>query len=135
MPCIFCKIVAHEIPNHTVFENEQVLAFLDVFPLTKGHTVVIPKQHVARLEDMTSEAWGELQQGVLEAARRVNEAIHPDGFNIGINNGEAAGQAVPHMHWHIIPRWQADGGGSIHSILKKPATPIDVTSVAQLFLA
>lgn len=116
--CLFCKIVAKEIPNYTVFENEDVLAFLDIHPCAKGHTVVIPKKHFSWLTDMDSIAYQALAEGVRLAAARVQEVIGPDAMNIGLNDGTASGQAVPHVHWHIIPRWKNDGGGSMHSIIR-----------------
>lgn len=133
MNCIFCKIIGKEIPNYTVYEDESVLAFLDVFPCMKGHTVVIPKKHVSKISELNDEEWGKLMLGVKRANARVQEVLKPDATNIGINNGEEAGQAVPHVHWHIFPRWKGDGGGSVHSIIKKPQEKIEVKEVAKLF--
>lgn len=132
-PCLFCKIIAQEIPNYTVFENEYVLAFLDIHPCSTGHTVVVPKKHFATVEEMaTTSDWPELMQGLQATVRRLNEVIKPDGLNIGLNNGAAAGQAVPHLHWHLIPRAEGDGGGSMHSIIKK-SVDTTVEEVAELF--
>lgn len=132
MNCIFCKIIAKEIPNHTVYEDDFVLAFLDIFPCAKGHTVVIPKKHVGSLTDLTAEESRLVYSGLDSAFRKVMSVLKPDGANIGINNGAAAGQAVPHVHWHIIPRYEGDGGGSMHSIVKNPGdTP--VVEIAKLF--
>lgn len=131
--CLFCKIVAGEIPNYTVYEDENVLAFLDIFPCTKGHTVVVPKKHCASLWDISTEDFMRVAAGVQTAAGKVRSAINPDAMNIGINNGAAAGQAVAHMHWHIIPRWEKDGGGSMHSIVRSHGADADPKQVAQLF--
>lgn len=132
MDCIFCKIINHEIPNYTVYENENVLAFLDVHPCSKGHTVVIPKKHAADISELSDTEWQVLIQGVREVAKKVDEVIKPAGMNIGINNKPAAGQAVPHLHWHIIPRYENDGGGSMHSIVQS-AEKIEVSDIAKLF--
>jgi histidine triad (HIT) family protein len=118
MSCIFCKIVAKEIPNFTVYEDENILAFLDINPMTTGHTVVVPKEHFAALWGMNTETFDLMARGLRAAAGRVQARLKPDGMNIGINNGKAAGQAVPHVHWHIVPRWEGDSGGSVHSIIK-----------------
>ena len=120
MDCIFCKIINKEVPSFTIFEDDNVVAFLDIFPVAKGHVVVIPKKHYANLWDMSTEAFQDIAAGLRFAAGRVQARLKPDGMNIGINNGEAAGQAVPHVHWHIIPRYTGDGGGNMHSIIKNP---------------
>ena len=131
--CIFCKIIAGEIPNYTVYEDNFVLAFLDIFPHAKGHTVVIPKKHFGSLADMSVEEYQKMNKGIFQAVARVREILKPEGFNIGINDGPVAGQVVPHVHWHIFPRWAGDGGGSLHSIIKKPEKAIDVAELAKLF--
>lgn len=115
--CIFCRIVAGEIPSYKVYEDEHVMAFLDVHPCAKGHTVVIPREHVSDIKDMTTESWAFLMRGLRNAILRIEEVIKPAGYNLGVNNRAAAGQAVPHTHWHIIPRYDKDGGGSMHSII------------------
>lgn len=132
MDCLFCKILNKEIPNYTVYEDENVLAFLDIFPCAKGHTVVIPKKHFENFFDINTETFQGIAAGLRAAAGRVQARLMPDGMNIGINNGEVAGQAVPHVHWHIIPRYQGDGGGSMHSIIKNPGGQT-VQDVYELF--
>lgn len=131
--CLFCKIVAGEISSHKVYEDAHVLAFLDIFPCTKGHTVLIPKKHVATLWDINTETFELVAAGLQTAAGKVQAILKPDGMNIGLNNGKAAGQAVGHMHWHILPRWEGDGGGSMHSIIRNDKG-VDVKEVAKLFL-
>ncbi|HSR88905.1 MAG TPA: HIT family protein [Candidatus Udaeobacter sp.] len=133
MDCLFCKIINKEIPNYTVWEDENVLAFLDIHPCAKGHTVVVPKKHAATLWDMRTEEFDLMAHSLRAAAGRVQARLKPDGMNIGINNDKAAGQAVGHVHWHIIPRWQGDGGGSMHSIIRKTDLE-DVKEVAKLFI-
>lgn len=130
--CLFCKIIAGEIPNYTVYENDHVLAFLDIHPCTKGHTVVVPKQHVNSLLEMEEEHWQQTMHGVRLAMKRVQQVLNPEAMNIGINERSAAGQTVPHVHWHILPRWEGDGGGSVHSIIRN-GNAGEVKEVAELF--
>jgi len=108
---IFAKIAAGEIPCHKVFENEHVLAFLDVNPLSEGHTLVIPKRAVERLEDLTPDEAAELGRQLSAITRKVMEATGAPGCNILQNNGSVAGQEVPHVHFHVIPRRAGDGLG------------------------
>lgn len=119
MDCIFCKIVAKEIPNYTMYEDEAVLAFLDIFPHAEGHTVVIPKTHGETVFDLTDETIAQVHIAVKKVMEKINQILKPDGFSLGWNHGEAGGQAVPHLHVHVMPRWNGDGGGSMHSILPK----------------
>lgn len=133
MTCIFCKIVAGEIPNYTVFENEHVLAFLDIHPCSKGHTVIVSKKHIERLSDMDPGTWAAVMLGVQGALGRVYDVLKPEAVNVGINDGPAAGQTVPHIHWHILPRYKGDGGGSVHSIIRTKDS-VDVPMLAKLFV-
>lgn len=130
--CLFCKILRKEIPNHTVYEDEFVLAFLDIFPCAKGHTVVIPKIHVEVFAEMNEDVTQKFFVGVKNAFSRIEKVLVPQGCNIGWNDGKAAGQAVPHLHVHILPRWENDGGGSMHSIIKNPGE-MKIEEVAKLF--
>ncbi len=118
--CIFCKIIAGEIPNYTVYEDKNILAFLDIAPHTKGHTVVVPKKHYERLSDMDLEVWQGIAVGLKKVQEKLDMVLKPVGFNIGVNDGKVAGQVVPHVHWHVFPRYEKDGGGSIHSIINNP---------------
>ena len=130
--CLFCKIINKEIPNYTVYEDDNALAFLDIHPCAKGHTVVVPKKHLADLSEMSAEDWRQMSAGLAAVMAKIYQVLKPDGINLGINNGKAAGQAVGHAHWHLIPRWQGDGGGSMHSIIRN-ADGVDVKEVAKLF--
>jgi len=114
--CVFCSIVAGEIPARTVYETDDVVAFLDVNPLARGHTVVIPKSHAGRVEDLGGDLAGDLFGAVASLTPRIQEAVDADGANVGVNDGEAAGQEVPHVHGHVVPRFEGDGGGPIHAI-------------------
>lgn len=115
-----------------MYEDEHTLAFLDIHPCSKGHTVVVPKKHFGALEELTHDEFGAMMSGLQNAMKRVQGVIQSDGLNIAINNGEAAGQAVPHVHWHILPRWNGDGGGSAHSIIRAKDVG-DVAETAKLF--
>lgn len=132
MDCLFCKIVAGEIPNYTVYQDEDTLAFLDIHPCATGHTVVIPKRHVENMSDMSEAEQAVLARAIQAAAQKVYSAVQCAGMNIGINDRAAAGQAVPHAHWHLIPRFNNDGGGSMHSIIRN-VQAIPAAETAQLF--
>jgi len=114
--CIFCSIVAGDIPARTVYETDDVLAFLDVNPLARGHTLVIPTAHAAHIGDLETDLAGAVFEAVTDLTPRVQAAVDADAATIGINDGEAAGQEVPHVHAHIIPRFDGDGGGPIHAV-------------------
>jgi histidine triad (HIT) family protein len=104
---IFAKILRGEAPAARVFEDEHVLAFMDVFPQARGHTLVIPKHSTARnLLDEEPRILGALMAGVQRVARAVRAALNPDGIVVTQFNGAAAGQTVHHLHFHIIPRWE-----------------------------
>ncbi len=126
MNCVFCRIVRGELPAHKIYEDSETLAFLDIHPMTDGHTLVIPKAHAERLSELSPELVGRLFQTVQKVAGRLAGALGAPAFNIGMNDGRAAGQAVPHLHVHIIPRFPNDGGGSMHSIIyTSPKRPLD----------
>lgn len=115
--CLFCKIISGEIPAKIVYEDDTSIAFLDIAPCTEGHTVVIPKKHYENFTDMNEKDAGNLFASVKKIASAVEKATGADGSNIGLNNGKAAGQEVPHVHIHIIPRKDGDNGGAIQSII------------------
>ncbi|MFH0890405.1 MAG: HIT family protein [Candidatus Liptonbacteria bacterium] len=118
--CIFCRLVAKEIPCVSIYETAQALAFLDIHPRAVGHTMVIPKVHAATLTDLSESEITPLFSVVKKVAQKIQTALRPDGMTIGINQGEASGQTIPHLHVHIIPRFKDDGGGSIHSVVDNP---------------
>jgi histidine triad (HIT) family protein len=115
--CIFCQIAQGQLESRLVYESEETLAFLDINPLAPGHTIVIPKAHMERLEDLPAEQIGPLFEVVRLVTAKVQQAMKVEATTIGINNGRAAGQAISHLHVHIVPRRAGDGGGSIHSIV------------------
>ena len=103
--CIFCAIAAGEIPSFKVYEDDLVLAYLDINPFTLGHTLVIPKAHSTGLLDTPPDVLKEIIVRVQKVAAHLKSALPCDGFNILQNNGEAAGQTVHHLHFHIVPRY------------------------------
>jgi histidine triad (HIT) family protein len=107
--CIFCKIVAGEIPSHKVYEDDDVLAFLDITPVNPGHTLVIPKHHYENLLDLPEAEAQKLLSVIKKIAPAIMGAVGAKGFNLGLNNGVSAGQVVGHVHFHIIPRLENDG--------------------------
>ncbi len=109
--CIFCKIIAGDIPCWKVLETETVLAFLDVGPLAEGHVLVIPKEHHATLDGMPEDLAADCARVVVRVSRAVREALGADGWNVLQNNGRVSGQAVDHVHFHVIPRRDGDGLG------------------------
>ena len=107
--CIFCKIVKGQIPSIKIYENESVLAFPDIGPISQGHTLIIPKDHFARLDDCPVEVLSSIIAVLGKIAKAVSGAMASDGYNVLCNNGRAAGQLVEHIHFHIIPRKNNDG--------------------------
>ena len=103
--CVFCAIAEGEIPSFKIYEDELVLAYLDINPFSKGHTLVIPKEHSEGLLDIPDETLANLTARVKKIAAHLKNALPCDGFNILQNNGEAAGQTVMHIHFHIVPRY------------------------------
>lgn len=129
--CIFCKIIDGEIPSTKVFENEHVLAFLDISQVTKGHTLVIPKVHKENLYELTPEIAKNLFEVVPEIARAMKQEFQPVGLNLLNNNGEANGQSVFHFHMHLIPRHgENDGFGAVWKTHTRDYTPDDLKQIA-----
>lgn len=118
MDCLFCKFVNKELGvAYPLYEDDQALAFLDIHPRAPGHAMVIPKAHRGNILDLKPEEVGPLFRAVQKVTAIVKSALAPEGFTIGINHGKVSGQAVDHLHVHIIPRFSGDGGGSIHSVV------------------
>lgn len=129
--CLFCKIISGKIPSYKIYEDDAVFAFLDINPASEGHTLVAPKKHFSRFTDMNA---GEVCS-LFEVAREITAAVEKsslaEGSNIGINNGEAAGQEVPHVHVHVIPRRKGDGGTGIKSIVWTEPDITNLEAVAE----
>ena len=117
MDCIFCKIVNGTISAKKLQETSYSLAFLDAFPLTRGHTLVIPKNHYVKVQDMSELDGKDLFETVRVLARKL-ESIYPSSL-VAIHNGKESGQEIPHVHVHVIPRDSSDGAGPVHSMFKK----------------
>lgn len=116
MECIFCNIVAKKASAHIVYENDKVLAFLDIFPSSPGHTMVIHKRHGNSVLDYSEKELGEVMSGVKVMSGKLQNVFACDSITIGINHLEKKG--VPHLHVHLIPRWDTDGGSFVQSIVK-----------------
>ncbi|MBU0459955.1 MAG: HIT family protein [Nanoarchaeota archaeon] len=130
--CLFCKIVKKEIPCHNIYEDKNNLAFLDIQPHAQGHTVVISKTHAPSITELEDQKLQSLIIAVKKAMKLIKEKLSPTGFTIGINHGKISGQTVDHLHIHILPRYEGDGGGNVHSIIKNPGDK-SVEEVAELF--
>ncbi|HUG96089.1 MAG TPA: HIT family protein [Nitrososphaera sp.] len=129
--CVFCKIASGKIPARVVMQNDRAVALLDAFPLAPGHTLVIPKSHYAKVQDMGEQD----AMAVFEITRKVVGAVEA-GSQVGasaiaIHNGSDAGQEIPHVHVHIVPRKKGDGAGAIHSMFKSrpKLSPQDMDSL------
>ena len=117
--CIFCKILADEIPSSVVYEDDMFRAILDVSPAAKGHVIILPKKHAANIFELPDEEAQKILIVARKIAKALKETYHCDGVNILQNNGEAAGQTVMHFHMHVIPRYA--GGEDMVSWDPKPA--------------
>ncbi len=109
--CVFCKIADGRIPAHRVWENDACLAFLDIAPLARGHTLLISKKHFRDIRDVSPDGLAELTRELPRLAGAIMRATGAPGLNVLQNTGESAGQAVFHLHFHLIPRTQGDGLG------------------------
>jgi len=107
--CIFCKIVKGEIPCYKIYEDKNFLAFLDIQPISKGHTLIIPKKHYNTFLETPPDLLAKMTPIIQKIGVAVQKATQANGFNIGLNNGTAAGQIIMHTHFHIIPRFNNDG--------------------------
>lgn len=108
--CVFCKIVSRESPSHVVYEDQDYVAFLDRFPISRGHTLVCPKKHGETIWDMDEGGIGGLFRTVAKVSKAIVAASDADGFRLVQNNGEAANQVVAHVHVHVIPVKMEDRG-------------------------
>jgi histidine triad (HIT) family protein len=116
--CVFCKIASGDIPARVVMQSDRAIALLDAFPLAAGHTLVIPKSHYAKVQDMTEQDATAVFEITWKIAGAVESGSQVSASTIAIHNGSEAGQEIPHVHVHIVPRKSGDGAGSIHSMFK-----------------
>lgn len=106
--CLFCKIIQGQIPASLILETDDAVAFLDIHPVIKGHTLLVPKPHHAHLTELPPSVAANTAALLPKLCRAVQIATGADGYNVIINNGQAAGQTINHGHWHIIPRFHND---------------------------
>lgn len=125
--CIFCKIIAGEIPSYTLYEDEKFKVILDMGPATKGHALILPKNHYANFYEQPEEDSVDTIKLAKKMMQRMTDKLKCDGFNIVQNNGEVAGQTIFHYHMHLIPRYNNDG-----EILKYVAGKPDSEELAQI---
>ena len=116
MDCIFCKIANKEIPSKIITETNKSIAFLDAFPLSRGHTLVIPKHHYEKVQDMTDMDNTDLFNTVHKVISKVDKLT--GATLLAIHNGKDSGQEIPHVHVHLIPRQPSDHAGPVHSMFK-----------------
>lgn len=126
---IFTRIIRGEIPSQRVFENEHVLAFLDLAPLADGHTLVVPKRQVEQLHELPADEAAEIGRVLGLLGERIRRATGAEGYNVLQNNGSAAGQVVMHVHFHLIPRRAGDGLGYRWNAQKR--TPEQLAEMAE----
>ena len=116
MDCIFCKIITKDIPSKILYEDADTISFLDAFPVAKGHTLVIPKKHYSKIQDLPSSVNQKLFETVHKMTGKVDSL--QGSTLIAIHNGKESGQEVPHVHVHLIPRSTIDSAGPVHSMFK-----------------
>ena len=116
MDCIFCKIISKEVSAKILYEDDDTISFLDAFPVAKGHTLVIPKEHHAKLQDLPSNTNQKLFDTVHKMIEKVDSL--QGSTLVAIHNGKESGQEVPHVHAHLIPRSTDDSAGPVHSMFK-----------------
>ncbi|HLC95990.1 MAG TPA: HIT family protein [Candidatus Nanoarchaeia archaeon] len=122
MECVFCKIIAGEIPSAKVYEDKGVIAFLDIAPGNEGHALVVPKKHHEFLTQVPEKELEPLFVCIQKVAKAQQAALGNQGFNVVLNNHTVAGQLVPHVHFHVIPRYDSDGVHIHWPHLKNPHT-------------
>lgn len=125
--CVFCKIIAGQLPAHKVYENDKIFAFLDISPVNQGHTLVVPRSHHTDLLETPDDVLADMIVRTKKIAEATIKAVNADGFNIGINTRPVAGQAVFHTHLHIIPRFSNDG---LRHWPAKKTTPEELEKIA-----
>ena len=116
--CIICKIIKKEIPSYKIFEDEDTIVFLDIYPSAPGHTMVSLKKHGLTILDYSQDELGKLWATVQKADKALIKSFNTKLITIGVNQFEEGG--VPHLHVHLIPRWKGDGGGIIQTVVKNP---------------
>lgn len=129
--CIFCKIVAGEIPSIRVYEDERVIAFMDINPLGEGHLLVIPRRHADTVLDIDPEDLKAVALAAQRLARGIKWGLHPAGLNLIQSNGRLAGQVINHFHLHLIPRWPEDALAQAMNWELTPGDPEQIKEAAK----
>ena len=131
--CIFCKIALKKIPTNIIIENDKAMAFLDAYPLSKGHTLVIPKDHYSKIQELDENSSQSLFNVLWKITNPIEKAMGVNSSTIAIHNGREAGQEIPHVHIHVIPRESGDGAGPVHSMFRnKPdVRSFDMSSLVE----
>lgn len=112
--CLFCQMIKGQIPCYKVYEDDHTFAFLDIYPVNKGHTLIVPKTHQRDIRDAEPESLQHLMRTAQKLAREYKQSLGAVGYNLKINNGKQAHQEVMHLHLHLIPRYKNDGLKLIH---------------------
>ncbi|OGY41555.1 MAG: HIT family hydrolase [Candidatus Buchananbacteria bacterium RBG_13_36_9] len=107
--CLFCQIINGQAPANKVYEDENVIAILDIHPVSLGHTLIVPKKHSMNMLDADDVVLQSMILATKKIAQAILEGLGYDAFNLELNNGRIAGQIIPHLHWHIVPRTAEDG--------------------------
>ena len=107
--CVFCKIIAGEIPSYKVYEDTEILAFLDINPTNPGHTLVVPKRHLVNIEEADEKILSRAMRVVKKVGASLKDNLAVPGYNVQVNNDPTAGRIVPHLHFHVVPRLAEDG--------------------------
>lgn len=124
--CLFCKIAQKELSAYILGESENFMAFLDIHPHSPGHTLVIPKEHYQNFKELDKNLGNEFVEFVQKMMKLLSQVFATQDFTLGVNEGSLSGQTVQHFHFHILPRFKNDGGGSIHSVVfNKPEESLE----------
>lgn len=107
--CIFCKIVKKELNSYIVYETDKTMGFLDIRPITAGHTLVIVKSHYSLMDNLPDEYFNDMMSTIQKVGNAIKSSLNVPAYNLVLNNGKIAGQLIPHLHFHIIPRTKGDG--------------------------
>lgn len=122
MDCLFCEIIQKKKDAFILYEDDAAVAVLDMSPRAKGHALVLPKKHTETIFGLTDAEMGPFMVAVRNTALLLEKKLSPRGFTIGINHGKVSGQFVEHLHVHIMPRYEGDGGGSLHTVVNAPSS-------------
>jgi histidine triad (HIT) family protein len=129
MNCIFCRIIEREAPASIVYEDDETIAFMDIYPVARGHTLVVPKTHAAGLFDISPEVCARTMLTAAKVSKAIRYALKPDGMNLWQSTGRAANQDVFHFHVHLIPRWYGDGLTAPHGRARSARDTLDDIAV------